>query len=189
MELEELRGFEKDYMINKNYPHEIIKKNTNKIIKEYVENNGYYRINLNGDKYSKHRIIAKHFISNPDNLPEVDHINHDRTDNRIENLRWCSSKDNCKNKTSNKGIKYNYINYSEFNDEDLTIVDKYKDYEIEDYYYNSNTNKFYYDTGVGYKELHINYTRKHSAFVNIQDKNNKFIKVFYNEFKREQELI
>ena len=39
-----------------------------------------------------------HFVPNPENLPCVDHINRIRTDNRIENLRWCSHRDNMINR-------------------------------------------------------------------------------------------
>lgn len=41
-----------------------------------------------------HRIIAETFIPNPQNLPEVDHIDNDKTNNRVENLRWISSFEN-----------------------------------------------------------------------------------------------
>ena len=81
-----------DYEINTNYPHQIKRKATNQINKEWIDKtNGYLHVSLNGKGYSKHRLISIQFISNPDNLPQVDHINHIKTDNRIENLRWVSA--------------------------------------------------------------------------------------------------
>lgn len=44
--------------------------------------------------YSAHRLVAETWIPNPENLATVDHINGDRGDNRVENLRWCSYRDN-----------------------------------------------------------------------------------------------
>ena len=185
----DLKGFEDDYEICVNYPYEIRKKKNNKVVSEYVENNGYYRLSLNKKKYLKHVLIAIQFIPNPNNLPCVDHINHIRTDNRIENLRWATYKDNCKNKSSCNGVDYDFYNYSDFDDEDIMIVDEYNEHEFENYYYCISKNKFFFDTGVQYKELYTNYDRNDLAYVNIEDKNQNNVQIYYNKFKRIHNLI
>jgi hypothetical protein len=64
-------------------------------------NRGYKQVQLfNEGKYRAmliHRLVALAFIPNPYNLETVDHINRDRTDNRVENLRWASRKDQIEN--------------------------------------------------------------------------------------------
>ena len=66
----------------------------------------YYRYILRKNKkateYRVSVLLGKHFIPNPDNLPEIDHINRNSLDNRLENLRWCDRSTNRLNRRKPK---------------------------------------------------------------------------------------
>ena len=188
-EFVDLIDFENDYEIKTTYPYEIRNKRTGKILKESIMNNGYYQVRLNRMIYLKHRLIAKQFISNPNNYPCVDHINHQKIDNHISNLRWCSISNNNKNRSSNNGINYIFYDYADFEDDDIIVIDEYNGHEIEDYYYDMLTEKFLFDTGVNYKELHVNFNRNGCAFVCVKDVENKRTNIYINKFKRIHDLI
>lgn len=70
-------------------------------MKPYLDPHGYYSFKLRKDgRYVKkylHCLLAECFLPNPGNKTHVDHINRDRTDNRLENLRWCTSRENALN--------------------------------------------------------------------------------------------
>lgn len=95
-----------------------------KIIKLNKNRDGYLIVHLYGIErekhYSVHRLVAQAFIPNPDNKPNIDHINTDRTDNRVENLRWVTQKENCNNllsieKYSKNNAKANLGKFSKLN--------------------------------------------------------------------------
>lgn len=66
--------------------------------------NGYLIVNLCKDGVVKtfkvHRLVATHFIPNPENKPEIDHIDINPLNNRVENLRWVTHKENMNNPLS-----------------------------------------------------------------------------------------
>lgn len=75
-----------------------IKNKYGKFLNPTIDSVGYKMVGLWKDKKETknrlHRIIAKTFLENPDNLPCVNHIDGDKTNNTIDNLEWCTYKDN-----------------------------------------------------------------------------------------------
>ena len=110
----DVKGFSGFYQVNnkgkvKSVERDVIGKNNSirhlpeKIISDTDNGKGYRVVTLyngTGKRTFKkvHQLVAEAFIPNPNNLPEVNHIDGDKTNNCLENLEWCTTKENCEHR-------------------------------------------------------------------------------------------
>lgn len=89
---------------------------TNKNLKYFIDHKGYKRYNLSVRDETRirknipiHRLVAIHFIPNSENKTEVDHIDNDKLNNSISNLRWVTTSENSRNRNSKKNTTSTYV--------------------------------------------------------------------------------
>ena len=75
----------------------------------WVNSKGYLMVNLCKDgkvkKYLIHRLVAEAYLPNPENLPQINHKDENKTNNCLQNLEWCDAKYNTNYGTRNEKIK------------------------------------------------------------------------------------
>lgn len=101
-----IKGFE-DYLITDTGRVYSLKRG--RYLKHRYNKYGYDTAVLSKNSIRKtktiHQLVAVAFIPNPENKPQVDHINRVRDDNRVQNLRWASFSENSKNRNNEPRIK------------------------------------------------------------------------------------
>lgn len=112
--IKDIKGFEGRYTISN--LGIVRSKLTNREMKPNLTKFGYMRVNLRKAKsreyksYFIHRLVASHFLDNKNNLPEVNHIDCNRTNNVVTNLEWCTKQYNVRHSfiygsASHKGLR------------------------------------------------------------------------------------
>lgn len=176
-----------DYEIARNhYPYIIRRRSNHRVVKEWNKDNGYKCITLNRKKYYVHRIVALQWLQNDDieNKTVVDHRNRDRSDNRLENLRWCTASDNNRNISSHGDNKFEYL--EELSDEAFEVT-SYNHHEFEDLYFDPEANCFFIYTGAAYREVHYYTTKAGALYIQIFDVQHVKATITLSKFKKSLE--
>lgn len=104
MEMKPIPGWEGLYSATDD--GQIYSERSKKFLKLGLNKNGYQQVNLSKDgnyrRYYVHRLIAMTFLENPNNLPQINHISENKTDNSVSNLEWISAKENVNFGTRNE---------------------------------------------------------------------------------------
>ena len=125
----------KDYLIT--LDGRVFSLKTMRFLTNIVRPNGYVYVKIGNKSYVTHRLVALTYIDNPENKPQVNHINGIKNDNRVVNLEWATSFENMNHASNNnllniaKGDKHHNFKLSEEKiKEIISLSDKFTQKEL-----------------------------------------------------------
>ena len=115
-----------------------------RVMKTWFQKSGYENIKLCKENktyhFLIHRLVAEAFIDNPNNLPEVNHKNKIRNDNRVENLEWCTRIENLQDSYSTLSSTRNFRECYLQNEATREIIGKFQSIKAAAEYASKNFN-------------------------------------------------
>ena len=182
-------GYEGLYEVSNKGNVRNIRRNT--LLKLSKNNYGYIKVFLykNGIRtcLSVHRLVAQAFIPNPDNLPQVNHKDEDKTNNSVDNLEWCNQKYNVNyghrtENAINTRVKNGYAdpNFIGFGLNEKEYIKQYSRI-----YYERNIEKSKERSKIYYQEHKKELYEKNKERTKVWRENNRDK---YNEWQREYRL-
>lgn len=104
----EIEGYEGLYQVSNLGNVKSLNKRKGRILKTIKDHFGYLRVRLSKQGELKnhkiHRLVAETFLDNPNNYKQVNHKDENKTNNKVDNLEWCTPKYNCNYGTRNQRI-------------------------------------------------------------------------------------
>lgn len=151
-----------------------------RILKLCADKYGYLNVGLSlgnkEKKYKVHRLVAEAFLPNPDNLPQVNHLDEDKTNNRVDNLEMCTAKYN-----SNYGSRKDRVRDTAIKNGSWSGLSK-EEWRKKYYEENKEHRKRYYQEKKDHiKEYYKKYYQEHKNEYN--ERQREYMKKYYQEHR------
>ena len=132
----------KEYIVYEN--GDIIGKNGYKL-KSYICPKGYHKVKVNKVSRLVHRLVAETYLENPNDLPQVNHIDGNKNNNNVSNLEWCDSTYNNQHFLHKQGVMYHIYKDEKLFEEtnNLNLFSKKHNISKSSLYRHVNSNKSY----------------------------------------------
>lgn len=119
LEMKDIEGYEGQYAVTRD--GRVWSYKSNRFLTNTNNGQGYLQVTLSiggvNKKYRIHRLVAEAFIPNPEGKPQVDHIDQDKSNNCVENLRWATGSENITNGYKHREKYYSPVRCVELNRE------------------------------------------------------------------------
>jgi hypothetical protein len=145
---------------------------------------GYSQLSIDSVTRPLHRVLALQYVPNsdPDRFTVVDHIDRNKKNNALNNLRWVEPEFNSKNRLSHARQMYEWVDMLP---EDLVQIQRYRCYNFDNLFY-SQAN-FYVQVGSQYRKLKVVTYHTHSG-VNVQDDQGRKVRINLDVIRRNYNL-
>ena len=166
-----------NYEIYSEYPYYIRNKSRKNNLNVYYNNLGYPQVYIK-KAYLIHRLIAMQFLENddPENKKHVIHINLDKNDYHLENLKWANTSESNTNRNKHKCN----IQYIEELPKTTVKITYHKGYYFDSYYFDYESKQLIYETSTfKYKIVNKN---KNDTEIKMKDINGKYHSFYWKTF-------